>query len=93
MANVIDALGYALATICRDLDCFTRPGIAGRIPVCLAEADAFASARRPAFGPVAVAPLRPVLSPPEDRPPLSGPDRRQRWIGWARRLFGSEILR
>ena len=63
IANVVDALGYALATICRDLDCFTRPGVPRRIPVCLTEADTSASVRRPALGPFAVARLRPVLPP------------------------------
>ena len=70
IANVVDALGYALATICRDLDCFTRLGVPGRIPVCLTEADTFASVRRPALGPSAVDRLRPVLSAPKDRSPL-----------------------
>jgi hypothetical protein len=69
LANVLNVLGYALATICRDSDCFTRPGVPCRIPVCHTEADTFASARRPALGPFAVDRLRPVLSPPEDRPP------------------------
>ena len=52
MANVGDALGYAFATICRDMDCFTRIDVQRRIPIFLAEGDSFPTAW----------PLRPVPS-------------------------------
>src|SRR6516164_7349195 len=39
MANVIDALAYAFAAVCRDLDCFTRADAPRRISVYSLEAD------------------------------------------------------
>ena len=36
VATELDA--YAFATICRDLDCFTRADAACRVPICLPEA-------------------------------------------------------
>ena len=71
MPNVGDTLGYAFATICRDMDCFTRIDVPRRIPIFLAEGDSFPTAwpRRPV--PFAVAP-RVRSFPPADRPPPSG---------------------
>jgi hypothetical protein len=39
IANMVDALAYAFATICRDLDCFTRTDAPCRISICSSEAD------------------------------------------------------
>ena len=65
LANVVDALSYAFATLCRDLNCFTRTDARRRIPICLAETHSFASAW----------PRRPVPSPwlPAAGPPSRGP--------------------
>jgi len=62
LANVLDVLGYALATICRDLDYFTRPGVPCRVPVCLTEADSFASSAPGAWS-LRRGSLRPVPFP------------------------------
>jgi hypothetical protein len=85
MANVGDALGYAFATICRDMDCFTRIDVPRRIPIFLAEGDSFPTAwpRRPVPSPWLP---RGRSFPLEDRPPPSGP------IGTAPDRMGTAAL-
>jgi hypothetical protein len=61
---------FEFATICRDLDCFTRAGAACRIPIGLSEAGDTPKCLAPALRPFAVAP-RGRSFPPEDRPPPS----------------------